>query len=86
MIESEGARARKNDVELESGAPAYMRDMKPGHYTRRKESAPVRFARLREDGKGTAHARGGAMAPNVWLRLVPPHTAARCKIAALPSA
>lgn len=48
MIES-GARARKTemgDVELESGAPDYLRDMKPGHYTRRKESAPVNQSAL----------------------------------------
>ena len=43
MIES-GARARKAeipvDVDMES-QPDYMRDIKAGHYTRRKESPPV---------------------------------------------
>jgi hypothetical protein len=43
MIES-GARARKVetplDVDMES-QPDYMRDIKAGHYTRRKESPPV---------------------------------------------
>ena len=43
MIES-GARARKADTPYDmdmENAPDYLRDMKPGQYTRRKEAAPV---------------------------------------------
>jgi hypothetical protein len=61
MIES-GARARKVetplDVDMES-QPDYMRDIKAGHYTRRKESPPVCVPVVYAEGCAAGRATSG---------------------------
>lgn len=66
MIES-GARARKVETPLEvdmESQPDYMRDIKAGHYTRRKESPPVCVTEACVEGCAAGRATSGG--PRAW--------------------